>query len=82
LTAKLLSAALFGLALLAASNAAYDATLDSYRVGLNTVTNLLEAQRDLSRARATLIDTKAELLTSSAALAHAGGAMSIGAVGP
>jgi outer membrane protein TolC len=72
----------FGEALLAASREAYDATLDSYRVGLNTITNLLVGYRDLSRARATLIDTRAELLTASATLAHAGGAMSVGSLGP
>lgn len=72
----------FAEALLAASQEAYDAGLATYEVGLNTITNLLIAQRDLSRGRATLIETKAELLTSSAALAHAAGAMPIGAVGP
>jgi outer membrane protein TolC len=72
----------FGIALLEASQDAYDATLESYRVGLGDVTNLLLAYRDLSRARATLIDTKAELLTASAALAYAGGAMSVGSLGP
>ncbi len=72
----------FAEALLAASQEAYDAGLATYRVGLNTITNLLIAQRDLSRGRATLILTRTELLTSSAALAHAAGAMPVGALGP
>lgn len=72
----------FAVALLAASHEAYDAGVATYQVGLNTITNLLIAQRDLSRGRATIIETKAELLTSSAALAHAAGAMPVGALGP
>lgn len=72
----------FAIALLASAEEAYDAGLATYRVGLNTITNLLIAQRDLSRGRATLIETRAALLVSSAALAHAAGAMPVGAVGP
>lgn len=72
----------FAAALLASSEEAYDAGLATYRVGLNTITNLLIAQRDLARGRATWIETRAELLVASAALAHAAGAMSVGALGP
>lgn len=72
----------FAVALLESAQETYDAGLETYRVGLNTITNLLLAQRDLSRARAVRIETKAELLTSSAALAHAAGAMPVGALGP
>lgn len=61
-------------ALLAASQAAYESTLESYRsAGLATVLDLLTAQRDLARARTTLIESRAELLTAFAALAFAAG---------
>jgi outer membrane protein len=61
-------------ALLAASQEAYESTLESYRsAGLATVLDLLTAQRDLARARTTLIESRAELLTASAALTFAAG---------
>jgi outer membrane protein TolC len=63
----------FGVALLAASRDAYDAALTSYQNGLGTGIELLTAERDLARARTTLIESRAEVLTSSAALAFAAG---------
>lgn len=61
-------------ALLAASEEAYAATLESYRsAGLATVLDLLAAQRDLARARFTDIQSRAELLQSAAALVFAAG---------
>ncbi|MGH7334932.1 MAG: TolC family protein [Candidatus Rokuibacteriota bacterium] len=64
----------FALALLAASEEAYASTLESYRsAGLATVIDLLAAQRDLARARTTEIQSRAELLTASAALSFAAG---------
>src|SRR5262249_10335288 len=61
-------------ALLAASQEAYDSTLGSYRsAGRGTVLDLLTAQRDLARARTTLIESRAELLTAFAALTFAAG---------
>jgi outer membrane protein len=64
----------FALALLAASEEAYASTLESYRsAGLATVIDLLAAQRDLARARTTEIQSRAELLTASAALTFAAG---------
>ncbi|HEX3763608.1 MAG TPA: TolC family protein [Kofleriaceae bacterium] len=61
-------------ALLAASQEAYESTLESYRsAGLATVLDLLTAQRDLARARTTLIESRAELLTAFAALTFAAG---------
>ena len=64
----------FALALVAAAEEAYAATLESYRAaGLATVLDLLAAQRDLARARTTEIQSRAELLTSSAALTFAAG---------
>jgi outer membrane protein TolC len=58
-------------ALVAASEEAYDANLDSHRHGLATITDLVNAERDLMGARYTLIQNKAGLLISSSALAHA-----------
>jgi hypothetical protein len=50
---------------------AYESTLESYRrAGLATV---LAAQRDLARARTTEIQSRADLLTTSAALTFAAG---------
>ncbi len=64
----------YALALLTASEEAYASTLDSYRsAGLATVLDLLAAQRDLARARTTEIQSRAELLTTSAALTFAAG---------
>ncbi len=63
----------FAEALIAASNDAYDSALTSYRNGLGTVIELLTAERDLARARTTLIESRAEVLTTSAALAFAVG---------
>ena len=64
----------YALALLAASEEAYESTLESYRsAGLATVIDLLAAQRDLARARTTDIQTRAELLTAAAAVTFAAG---------
>jgi len=64
----------YALALLAASEEAYAATLESYQVaGLATVLDLLAAQRDLARARFTEIQSRADLLQSSSALVFAAG---------
>jgi outer membrane protein len=64
----------YALALLTASEEAYASTLESYRsAGLATVLDLLAAQRDLARARTTEIQSRAELLTTSAALTFAAG---------
>jgi outer membrane protein len=64
----------FALALLAAAEEAYAATLESYQVsGLATVLDLLAAQRDLARARSTEIQSRADLLQATAALVFAAG---------
>jgi outer membrane protein TolC len=64
----------YALALLAASQEAYESTVESYRsAGLATVIDLLVAQRDLARARTTDIQSRAELLTAAAALTFAAG---------
>jgi outer membrane protein len=64
-------------ALLASSQEAYDANLDTYRQGLVTIVELLTAERDLASARYTMIQSAADLLTSSAAVAYAAGAVEI-----
>ncbi len=69
----------FGDSLLAASQEAYDATLETYRHGLGTVIELLTAQRDLAAARGTAIESHTELLTATAALTLAIGAVPPGA---
>jgi outer membrane protein TolC len=62
-------------ALLAATDEAYAATLDTYRQGLSTIVELLTAGRDLATARYAVIQSTADLLTASAAVAYAVGAV-------
>jgi len=62
-------------ALLAASNESYAANLDTYKQGLSTIVELLTADRDLANARYTIVQSRADLLTSSAAVAYAVGAV-------
>ena len=62
-------------ALLTASQESYAANLDTYTQGLSTIVALLTAERDLANARFTLIQSTADLLTSSAAVAYAIGAI-------
>ncbi len=69
----------FGDALLAASQEAYDATLETYQRGLGTLIDLLTAERDLADARGIDIQSRDELLTSAAALTFAIGAIPPGA---
>lgn len=63
----------FAAALLRASEDAYAAALESYRRGVGDFLDLLAAQRDLARARSTEIESRADLLTSAAALAFSTG---------
>ena len=60
-------------ALVTASERSYESTLASYKLGLSTLIDLLAARRERSRAQFTALDTKARLLTASAALAFATG---------
>jgi outer membrane protein TolC len=60
-------------ALVDASQKSYEAILESYRRGLETLINLLAARRELSRARFVELDTKVQLLNASAALAFSTG---------
>lgn len=62
-------------ALLAATQDAYAANLDTYRLGLSTIVELLTADRDLANARFAMIQSTADLLTSSAAVAYSVGAI-------
>ena len=61
--------------LLAASRTAYDANLETYRNGLSTIVELLTAERDLANARFAMIQSTADLLAASAAVAYAIGAV-------
>ncbi len=60
-------------ALVEASQQSYEDSLASYRLGLGTLTDLLAARRELSRARFVELDTRAQLLEASAALAFTTG---------
>src|SRR5262249_19219090 len=64
----------FARVLLEASQEAYDAVLAGYRAGLNSVTDLVQVERDLARARSTRIDSQARMLEAAASLTHAVGA--------
>jgi outer membrane protein len=61
----------FAGALLAASQEAYDSASITYRAGLGTILDLLAAERELARGRSTVIESRAEVLTTTAALAFA-----------
>lgn len=65
----------FAAALLKASQDAYDGTSQTYKVGLSDIVELLTAERDLANARYTDVLSRAELLTTAAAIAHAAGAV-------
>jgi outer membrane protein len=65
-------------ALVTASEQSYESILESYRHGLGTLTDLLAARRELSRARFVEVDTKLQLLNASAGLAFTTGEPSPG----
>jgi outer membrane protein len=62
-------------ALLAASQSSYNSNFRSYGLGLATIVDLLSAERELAAARFTIIQSKAELLISAAAVTFATGAI-------
>jgi outer membrane protein TolC len=62
-------------ALLMASQSSYKSNFRSYGRGLATIVDLLSAERELAAARFTIIQSKAELLISVAALTFATGAI-------
>jgi outer membrane protein len=64
----------YAMALLNASQSAYDSNLRSYQHGLASILDLLSAERDLAGARYALIQSKAEVLISAASLSYAIGA--------
>ena len=65
----------FAAALLTASQEAYDSTLQTYKVGLSDIVELLTAARDLANARYTAVLSRAELLTTAADVAYSAGAV-------
>lgn len=56
-----------------AAQSAFDAALESYHHGLGTYVEVANAQRNLDDARSVVVDTRAEIFTSSAALAYSVG---------
>ena len=62
-------------ALLSASQSSYNSNYKSYGLGLSTIIDLLSAERELAAARFTIIQSKAELLISAAAVTFATGAI-------
>ncbi len=62
-------------ALLAASESSYRSNFRSYGLGLVNIIDLLSAERELASARFTIIQSKAELLISAAAVSFATGAI-------
>ncbi|HTW89776.1 MAG TPA: TolC family protein [Candidatus Binataceae bacterium] len=65
----------FAQALLVASQSSYNSNFRSYGLGLATIVDLLSAERELAAARFTIIQSKAELLISAAAVRYATGAI-------
>ena len=61
--------------LLTASQESYAANRNTYTQGLRTIVALLTAERDLANARFTLIQSTADVMTASAAVAYAMGAI-------
>ena len=68
---------LYALKLLEASQSAYDSNLRSFNYGLATIVDLLAAERDLADAKYTMIQSRADVLISAAAVAY-----SVGAIAP
>jgi outer membrane protein len=66
----------FSNALLESSMASHELALEGYSEGLRSMLDLLQAQSDLSGARAKLIDSKRGLFIAVAELSHATGALS------
>ncbi len=62
--------------LLDAAAESHEMHVESYRQGLDTIVDLLAAQRDLAHARYTMIGATADALTASAALDYAVGTSS------
>jgi outer membrane protein len=62
-------------ALLTASQSSYNSNFRSYGLGLATIVDLLTAERELAAARFAIIQSKAELLISAAAVTFATGAI-------
>jgi outer membrane protein len=59
--------------LLTASSDSYEAALESYRLGVRNLVDLLAAERDLADARSADITARVRVLNSLAALAYSTG---------
>lgn len=66
-------------ALMAASQSSYDSNFKSYGHGLATIVDLLSAERELAAARYAIIQSKAEVLVSAAAVTFATGSSALAA---
>jgi outer membrane protein TolC len=55
--------------LLAAAQSAFDASLEAYQHGLGTYVDTQNAQRNVTAARSTVVDTRSAIFTGTAALA-------------
>lgn len=55
--------------LVAAAQSAFDASLDAYQHGLGTYVDTQNAQRNVTAARSTVVDTRSAIFTGTAALA-------------
>jgi len=55
------------------SKSAYDLALESYKAGLKSILDLLDAESKLSDARSKLIQSKKDVFVALANLAHATG---------
>lgn len=67
----------FALAMLKASEKAYEGALKSYEQGVSTVIELITAERNLAQARFTEIDSRSSLLVAAASLVYASGTENI-----
>jgi outer membrane protein len=56
--------------LLSTAQSAFDASLESYRQGLGTYVEVVNAQRNLDAAQSVLVDTRSAIFTGATALAY------------
>jgi outer membrane protein len=72
----------FSAAFLKSASATYDAALDSYKGGLKSILDLLNAETLLAQARSQSIAARQEVFTALATLGHAAGLLSKGGTTP
>jgi outer membrane protein len=67
----------FSKAFLSTSRTSYELASDSYRAGLKSILDLLQAQSQLSDARSKMIGSREDVFVSMAELAHSIGALTV-----